>query len=112
MSEHRLRHETFLGARDAAASPWAYAGQVALLAVVYWACARLALLLAIPPGYASPIWPASGIALAALLVLGRRLWPGVLAGSLAANLTVDASWAASVVIAAGSTFQALALATL
>ncbi|TAK84568.1 MAG: PAS domain S-box protein [Betaproteobacteria bacterium] len=84
----------------------------ALLAAAYFAAAKLALLLAIPPGYASPIWPGSGIALAGLLLGGHRLWPAVWLGSFAANLTIEASLSASATIATGSTLQALAGAAL
>jgi PAS domain S-box-containing protein len=86
--------------------------QGALLAAAYFAAAKLALLLAIPPGYASPVWPGSGIALAGLLLGGRRLWPAVWLGSFAADLTVEASVFASATIAAGSALQALAGAEL
>jgi len=86
--------------------------QGVLLAAAYFAAAKLALLLAIPPGYASPIWPGSGIALAGLLLGGNRLWPAVWLASLAANLSIEASVFASVVIATGSTLQAVAGAEL
>jgi signal transduction histidine kinase len=67
---------------------------------------------AIAPGYASAVWPPSGIAVAALLLAGGRLWPAVWAGSFAANLTVDGALIASLVIATGSTLQCLAIARL
>jgi len=86
--------------------------QVALLAAVYFAAAKVSLLLAIPPGYATAVWPPSGIALAALLLWGRRLWPGIWIGSFAANVTIEGAVLASVVIATGSTLQAYAIATL
>jgi PAS domain S-box-containing protein len=91
---------------------WLQAGLIALLAAIYFAAAKISLLLAIPPGYASAIWPPSGIALAVLLLAGNRLWPGIWIGSLAANLTVEGALLASVVIATGSTLQAFAVATL
>ena len=68
--------------------------------------------MAIPPGYATAVWPPSGIAVAALLVAGGRLWPAVWLASFAANLTIDAALVASAVIATGSTVQALAIAAL
>jgi PAS domain S-box-containing protein len=91
---------------------WLYAAQTGLLAAAYWASAKLSLLLAIPPGYATAIWPASGIALAGLLILGARAWPGVWIGSLAANLTVEASIPVSMLIATGSSLQAGAASAL
>ncbi|WP_166507032.1 PAS domain S-box protein [Frigidibacter mobilis] len=61
---------------------------VVLLTLAYalggWSGAALA----VPPGYATIIWPASGVALAALLLRGRRLWPGVFFGSLLINCHV------------------------
>jgi PAS domain S-box-containing protein len=86
--------------------------EAGLLAAAYFLAARLALEMAIPPGYATPIWPGSGLALAALLLGGNRLWPGVWLGSAAANLTIETSLIASAVIATGSTVQALAGAAL
>ncbi len=91
---------------------WRQAGLIVLLAAAYFAAAKVSLLVAIPPGYASAIWPPSGIALAALLLAGRRLWPGVWIGSFAANLGIEGATLASLVIATGSTLQAYATATL
>ena len=60
---------------------------VASLAATYWLTGKLGQLVAIPPGYATVIWPPGGIMLAALLMHGRRLWPGVLLGAFLLNLT-------------------------
>jgi PAS domain S-box-containing protein len=81
--------------------------RAAFVALAYFAAAKLALLLAIPPGYATALWPGSGIALAALLLGGNRLWPAVWLGSLAANLTIEGSIFAAFVIASGAAVQAL-----
>ncbi len=86
--------------------------QVALLAAVYFAAAKVSLLVAIPPGYATAVWPPSGIALAALLLWGTRLWPGIWLGSFAANVTIEGAMLASVVIATGSSLQAYVIVTL
>jgi PAS domain S-box-containing protein len=83
-----------------------------LLASVYYSAAKASLLLAIPPGYATAVWPPSGIALAALLLLGTRYWPGIWIGAAAANLTVESSFPAAAVIASGNTLEALAGALL
>src|SRR5262245_11088474 len=94
--------------------------QVGLLAVVYFAAAKASLLLAIPPGYATAVWPPSGIALAAILLWGPRVWPGVAVGSILVNLAVALTTATgtfrpvslviALSIAVGSTVQVLALA--
>ncbi|MBK1875272.1 CHASE domain-containing protein [Pelagicoccus mobilis] len=46
----------------------------------------LSLFMAIPPGFASPIWPSAGVALAVILMHGSRYLGGVFLGSLAINL--------------------------
>lgn len=56
-----------------------------VLAVSYYIAGRLGLLLAIPPGYATVFWPASGIALAMVYHYGYRLLPGVFLGSALLN---------------------------
>jgi integral membrane sensor domain MASE1/DNA-binding CsgD family transcriptional regulator len=58
------------------------------VAVAYLGVASISLMLAIPPGYASAIWPPAGIALAAWLAFGPRIWPGIWLGAAAANLGV------------------------
>jgi PAS domain S-box-containing protein len=92
--------------------PWAYAAQVGILAVAYFAAAKLSLGLAVSPGYATPIEPGCGIALAALLLYGNRIWPGVWIGSAAAMFTVEHSVLAAITIATGHTLSSLAAATL
>ncbi len=59
---------------------------IAIVAFLYFSAGRLALLLAIPPGYATAVWPASGIALVALVLHGYRLWPGIVVGSFLVNV--------------------------
>ena len=83
-----------------------------LLAAVYFAAAKLSLPLAIPPGYATAVWPPSGIALAALLLLGPRAWPGVWLGAALVNVTIESSWLSGAIIASGNTLEALAGAAL
>ena len=56
------------------------------VALAYFATARLGLELAMPGGHVTPVWPPSGIALAVVLLCGRRVWPGIWLGSFAANL--------------------------
>ncbi len=55
------------------------------VAVAYWVAARLSLFLALPPGYATAIWPPSGIALGAALVWRRWGIIGIALGAVAWN---------------------------
>ncbi|MGH8529700.1 MAG: CHASE domain-containing protein [Nevskiales bacterium] len=59
---------------------------IAAMAAAYYISGRLGLLLAIPPGYATAVWPASGIALAGVLIYGGRLGLGIWLGSFLVNL--------------------------
>jgi signal transduction histidine kinase len=94
-----------------------YAYAICGVAILYYVAGWLGLLLAIPPGYATAVWPPSGIALAGLLLFGGRVWPGVFVGSFALNVWTSLdpgdpsstlrSLLIAISIAAGSTFQAL-----
>ena len=68
-----------------------YLLSVVILALAYAVAGWLSLNMAIPPGYAVPVFPAAGIAMAALHIYGRRLWPGVLLGSLAVQALAGAA---------------------
>jgi PAS domain S-box-containing protein len=88
-----------------------------IIAASYFVTGRLGLMLAVPPGYATAVWPPSGVALAALLLAGCRYWPGVFLGSWILNLTVSLdttvhstplfSLSIATAIATGATMQAL-----
>jgi diguanylate cyclase (GGDEF)-like protein len=96
--------------------------RIGALAVAYFGAGMLGLLLALPPGYASPVWPASGIALAGVLLWGPRMWPGIWLGSFLVNVWAAYSAAGALPgftglavaasIALGSTLQALLAAHL
>ncbi len=57
---------------------------------------------------ASPVWPPAGVALAALLLFGRRQWVGVALGMLLFDLSLQVSWASAGVMATGQTLGAIA----
>ncbi|TCS63671.1 CHASE domain-containing protein [Varunaivibrio sulfuroxidans] len=63
-----------------------WALQSSAVALAYVVTGKISLLLAIPPGYATAIWPPAGIALAAVLVYGYRSWVGVFLGSFFVNV--------------------------
>ncbi len=60
-----------------------------IIAGLYALAGFAALLLTHTSGYASPLWPAAGIAVAGLLAWGWRCWPGVWFGSLLTHLWLD-----------------------
>src|SRR2546426_2820404 len=62
-------------------------GWLAALAAVYFIAGRLGLKLAFVNASATPVWPCTGIALAAFVLLGYDVWPAVLAASFLVNIT-------------------------
>jgi PAS domain S-box-containing protein len=77
-----------------------------VLVAVYVVAARASLALDAVSGFASIVWPASGIALVALLY-DRALWPAVSIGAFATNLSVGASIGSAAGIAVGNTLEAV-----
>jgi len=78
-----------------------------IFAAVYTAVAFTSLRLFVTlNASASPVWPPTGLAIAALLIWGPRLWPGVYIGAFAAN-SLTSGPITSVAIAAGNTLEAL-----
>jgi PAS domain S-box-containing protein len=58
---------------------------IAAVAIMYAVVVKVSFLITIPPGNVSPIFPAAGIALAAVMILGRKALVGVWLGSFIAN---------------------------
>jgi PAS domain S-box-containing protein len=77
------------------------------VAICYFLAAQLGLAFAIPPGNATVVWPASGIALAALLLRGYRVWPAIWVASALVNLTTGVSPATAIAFAMGNTVEGL-----
>src|SRR5580704_17848414 len=85
------------------------------LTAAYVLTGRLGLLLAVPPGYATAIFPPAGLAVSAMLIAGAATLPATFLGSLLLNLWVAYSLAhrltgvgvaTALVIAAASVLQA------
>jgi signal transduction histidine kinase len=74
--------------------------------------ARLSLNLALVHGQVTPIWPPTGIALVAFLVIGRRVWPAIALAAFAVNLPLGPSPLAAAGIAVGNTLAPLIAAEL
>jgi integral membrane sensor domain MASE1/anti-sigma regulatory factor (Ser/Thr protein kinase)/serine/threonine protein phosphatase PrpC len=81
---------------------------IILVAAVYFASAKLGLTLAFATPNVTAVWPPAGIALAALVLGGGRLWPGVALGAFAANATTDVPVYTAAGIAVGNTLEAFA----
>src|SRR3989442_1056582 len=78
---------------------------VVLLALVYFAAGRLGLSFAQINRSTSAVWPPTGIALAAFLLFGDRIWSGILAAAFLVNITTAGSLPASALIAVGNTLE-------
>ena len=80
---------------------------VALLVALYVVAGRLSLLLAFVNASATAVWPPTGLAIAALLLFGTALWPGILIGAFVVNLSTSGDVVSSVGIAVGNTLEAV-----
>src|SRR5881394_247799 len=102
--------------RDARLWPLAAPGYwlaIPLVAIAYASVAAVSLALAIPPGYASAVWPPAGIALAACLAFGWPIWPGILLGAAIANLgVIGTPVPVALAIGAGNAAEAVLAAAL
>ncbi len=78
------------------------------LTAIYFVAGKFGLRLAIVNASASAVWAPTGIALACLLLLGRRVWPGIFLGAFLVNITTTGGFASSIGIAVGNTLEALA----
>ncbi|MFJ1748740.1 MASE1 domain-containing protein [Streptomyces sp. NPDC088116] len=79
--------------------------RILCVAAVYFASGRLGLLrrVAIEGAVVTPLWPPTGVALSALLLLGLGIWPGIALGTLLVVVTITSFHATDVVIIAGNT---------
>lgn len=95
------------GSAPALALPVKETGRIAAIAVLYILAARAGLQFGAVSGFAALVWPPTGIALAALLLGGYRLWPGIFLGALVANAWTGAPIPVALGIATGNTLEAL-----
>jgi PAS domain S-box-containing protein len=90
-----------------------YLAKIAMVFAAQFAAGKLGdVLQTINSGGIGPVWPATGVALGAILLLGDSVWPGVAAGAfLLASLSPLPLWAAFA-YATGTTLAALIAAFL
>ena len=87
--------------------PLEYVVELTGIALIYVGLAKLSLALASIHPSATPIWPPTGYALAAVLLLGYRVFPAIFLGALVANVTTAGSVGTSLAIATGNTLESL-----
>jgi diguanylate cyclase (GGDEF)-like protein len=83
-----------------------------LVGLAYYVAAHFGLKLALVHNQVTPIWPPTGIAVAAMLMFGRRIWPGVALGAFAVNAPLGPSILGAATIAAGNTLAPVLAVTL
>ena len=106
--ERRIRHTRGSNCRMRAPRSLRRVLLAAALAAVYTAAGKLGLTLAVVHPSATAVWPGTAIGIAALVVFGDALWPGILAGAFLVNVTTAGTPATSLGIACGNTLEALA----
>lgn len=80
----------------------------AVLAVIYFCAGKVGLRFAFVHPSATALWAPTGIALAAFLIFGFRVWPGIFLGAFLVNLATAGTALTSIGIAAGNTLEGLA----
>jgi len=85
-----------------------YALELVVIGAIYFALAKIGLILASIHASATPIWPPTGLALAAVLLRGYRVAPAILLGAFAANATTDGTIATSAAVGVGNMLESLA----
>lgn len=84
-----------------------YITKVIILFLLYFSTAWFGLKMDAASGFATLVWPPTGIALAALLLYGFRLWPGIALGALCVNYVTGASLLSACGISLGNTLEAV-----
>jgi signal transduction histidine kinase/ActR/RegA family two-component response regulator len=81
---------------------------IAAVAIAYFAAGKVGLYFASFTVSSSSVWPPSGIAFAALLLLGYQIWPGIFLGAFFVNLATSGAVFISLGMATGNTIEAVA----
>lgn len=82
------------------------------LFIIYFFTARIGLSLGAVSGFATLVWPPTGIALASILLFGIRLWPGIALGAFLVNYQAGGPIFAALGIGIGNTLEAIVAAYL
>ncbi len=84
-----------------------YASGLVAIGLIYFALAKGGLALASIHPSATPIWPPTGVALAAVLLWGYRTWPAIFTAAVIANAATAGSVATAIAIATGNSLEAV-----
>src|SRR5215813_11338815 len=84
-----------------------YIIELAAIAFLYFWLVKLGLTLASINASASPVWPATGFAVAILLLRGYRVWPAIFIGAFLANVSSAGSNYTSAAIAIGNSLEGI-----
>src|SRR5262249_47444273 len=87
--------------------PWVLGLEALVVAALYFAAGKAGLAIPFTNGSVSPVWPAAGVALGALLVVGRRAALGIFAGAFLVNATTHSSMIAALAMSIGNTLGPL-----
>ena len=78
------------------------------VALAYFGLGRLGLTMATLNHTASPVWPATGLAIGAVIIFGNRVLPGVALGIFSVNIMTDVPWFVVPPLVLGNTMEAWA----
>src|SRR5262249_38527201 len=81
--------------------------ELAAIALIYFGLVKLGLTLASVNPSASPVWPATGFALAIMLLRGYGIWPAIFVGAFFANASSAGSIYTAGAIAVGNSLEAV-----
>jgi PAS domain S-box-containing protein len=82
---------------------WKYSLELAIVFASYFVAGQVGFAVPFTTGNVSPVWPPAGIALAALLLVGYRVWPAIAAGAFLVNFLSPIPLVGAIALAAGNT---------
>src|SRR5438034_1126981 len=98
--------------RKTASTALRWSARALALAAAYFVVAKIGLRYATIGPSISPVWPPTGLAVAALVLVGPGYWPAILLGAFLANATTSIPVLAAAGLACGNTTEAILAAYL
>ncbi|MEG4574776.1 adenylate/guanylate cyclase domain-containing protein [Microcoleus sp. N3A4] len=91
---------------------WQYLGKIGVVAIAYILAGKLAISIPGVNNLASSVWPPAGIAQAALLIFGKRIWTAIILGAFLLHIVVQYPLPHALAVACGATLQAVSAVTM